>query len=268
MELANARAKLGRADEHLRELRSEIQSFVETEPYRVVNVERATNLDVAVLAVRDFPPLRLGLILGDILANLRSALDNLVNELALLNGKDPGTSTSFPIFSNQADFDRRGRQRIKGLTQDQVEVIEHLQPFQNDRDPTICALATVNEYVNIDKHRAIHPTLTAFRDVRGYAESFRREGIDTHLRLDIDPVGFRRELEDGLELAHIIWRDPIPDPKPRMSAEFPIEVGFGRKGLRFEALPEIRWHINLVIECFARDFGQPIELSPLSGSAK
>lgn len=263
--LTNPRAKLGRADEHLRELRDEIQAFVNTDPYAVVNEERAADLNVARLRVLDYPPLRLGLILGDVLANWRSALDNLANELVRLNGNDPGTSRSFPIFSDEADFVRRGKRRIKGVSDEHAAIIEGLQPFQNDRDPTIRALFAVNDYVNADKHRAIHPTLTAITDARGYAGSFRRDGVDTDLNIEIDPVGFGRQLEDGLDLAHIKWPHPVPNPKPKMTAEFPIEIAFGERGLRFQALPEIRWHIHIAVECFAPDFSEPISLTPLRG---
>lgn len=265
-ELTNPRAKLGRADEHLRELQAAARAFVKTDPYSVENEERAADLDVARVSVREYPPLRLGLIFGDVLANWRSALDNLANELVYLNGQDPGTRTSFPIFSDESDYARRGRRRIKGVSDAHAAIIERLQPFQNQTDPTIRALAVVNDYVNIDKHRTIHPALTAVNDAHGYARSFQREPIDTQFSFAVDPVGFGQPIEDGMELAHIRWHLPIANPKPRMTAEFPIEIGFGENGLALKFLPLIRWHIHLVVECFAPDFNQPINLDPLRGT--
>jgi hypothetical protein len=262
MDLINPRAKLGRADEHLRELHSEARAFVETDPFSVVNEERAADLDVALLRVREYPPLRLGLILGDVLANWRSALDNLANELVVLNGNDPGKRTSFPIFSKRADFARQGSKWIKGMSEEHARIVEALQPFQNETDPTIRALVAVNEHVNVDKHRAINPALTAIVDAQAYAASFRREPIDTEFYFEVDPVGFGARLEDGMELAHIRWHQPVPNPKPLMAAEFPVEIAFGEKGLSLKALPVIRWQINLVVECFAPDFGQSINPSP------
>lgn len=244
-------------------MRDEIQAFVKTEPFSVVNEERAPDLDVARIAVRDYPPLKLGLIFGDVLANWRSALDNLVNELVRLNGHDPGTSASFPIFSDPADFAGRGKKRIRGASREHAAIIEGLQPFQNDWDPTIQALRVVNKYVNADKHRAIHATFAAITDAHGYGASFRRDGTESAFNFVVDPVGFDRELEHGLEIAHIKWQRPAPDPKPLMSAEFPVEIAFGEDGLRFQKLPEIRWHIHVAVECFAPDFGEPIKLTPL-----
>jgi hypothetical protein len=256
--LKNPRAKLARAEEHLIELIAATREFVDADPYRVVNEERDIDLDIAVLSVREYPPLKLGLIFGDVLSNWRSALDNLANELVRLNGKDPGTSTSFPIFSTERDFERRGQRRIKGVANSHAANIKALQPFQTDIDPTVQALRVVNEYVNIDKHRAIHPALTAVVDAHGYAASFRRRPLDTEFSFEVDPVGFDRELVNGMELAHIRWGHPVPSPKPPMSADFSIRLAFGEKGLLLDALPEIGWHISAIVECFAPDFGDSI----------
>jgi hypothetical protein len=261
--LVNSRAKLARAEEHLCQLIAEAKTFVKSDPYRVINEERGADLDVAVIRIQEYPPLRLGLIFGDVLANWRSALDNLANELVRLNGLDPGSRTSFPIFSRRADFESRGGKRIRGVSETHRAIIGKLQPFQTDLDPTVHALKILNEYVNIDKHRAIHPALTAVVDAHGYAASFRSEALDSEFHFEIDPVGFDRELVDGLDLAHIRWRHPVPNPKPRMSAEFSVRLAFGEKGLLLDALPRIAWHLNLVVECFAPDFGEPISLRPL-----
>lgn len=261
--LVNPRAKLARAGEHLLELVSAARDFMDGDPHTVINEERAADLDVAVVRVREYPPLRLGLIFGDVLSNWRSALDNLANELVRLNRRNPGARTSFPIFSQEADFASRGRRRISGVSEEHAAIIAALQPFHTDRDPTVEALRVVNEYVNVDKHRAIHPALTAVVDAHGYAASMRREALGTEFYFDIDPVGFDHQLVNGLELAHIRWHHPVPDPKPRMSADFSVQLAFGDRGLLLDALPRIDWHINVVIECFAPDFGESINLPPM-----
>jgi hypothetical protein len=45
------------------------------------------------------PPLRLGVMFGDCVQNLRSALDHLAWQVTLLDGGTPGDSTQFPIAS-------------------------------------------------------------------------------------------------------------------------------------------------------------------------
>jgi hypothetical protein len=48
--------------------------------------------------ITEEPPFRLGLIFGDFLYNLRSALDNLITQLVLLAGNTPGKHNQFPIL--------------------------------------------------------------------------------------------------------------------------------------------------------------------------
>jgi hypothetical protein len=47
-----------------------------------------------------------------------------------------------------------------------------------------------------------------------------------------------------------------------MSAEFSVRLAFGERGLLLDALSTIGWHINLVVECFAPDFGESINVKP------
>lgn len=252
--LENPLAKLGRANEHLQQLLNEARAFVKTDPYSVVNEERAADLDVARLSVREYPPLRLGLIFGDLLANWRSALDNLVYQLVLLNGCDPGGGSSFPIFVSEDHFENRGKNYIRGVRSDHAAIIEALQPFQERKDPTAQALAAVNKHVNIDKHRAIHPALTALIDAEDYAKSFRRESTTAEFEVEVEPVGFNQPLEDGMELSRIHWRPPVPNPKPLIEAEFSVEIAFGESGLALRALPAIHRHVQTVVGRFASDF--------------
>ncbi len=58
--------------------------------------------------------------LGEILYNLRSALDHLVWQLVLANGKTPGRDNSFPIIKNEDDWQTQKtgkRWMLKGVSQ-------------------------------------------------------------------------------------------------------------------------------------------------------
>lgn len=72
-----------------------------------------------------------------------------------------------------------------GISEEHSKIIAALQPFQTDIDPTVQALKVVNDYVNIDKHRAIHPALTAVVDAHGYRASFGRELLDDEFHFEI-----------------------------------------------------------------------------------
>jgi hypothetical protein len=80
------------------------------------------------------PPLRLGVILGDMVHNLRSALDHLVWQAVLRNGGRPNRSHQFPICDDEKDWN------------DACNVV--MKP---------AALSRLREISNEDKHRVVTP---------------------------------------------------------------------------------------------------------------
>src|SRR5262245_52737821 len=74
--------KLARAKEHFTELREKAEAFLATEPYDwSMETEAFTDgtREYRISAsVDDHPPIELGLIAGDVVQNLRAALDQLI----------------------------------------------------------------------------------------------------------------------------------------------------------------------------------------------
>lgn len=254
--LTNTLAKLARADEHLAALDAAAREFASRDPYSVA-AEGERDRDrayVARLKVREWPPLRLGLILGDVLYNWRSALDNMIHPLVRLNKHIPGRRSSFPIFDDEGDYERLGVKRIRAVGKDHAAIIESLQPYPGRTDPTIAALALVNEHCNADKHAAIHPVFGAFTKPEDAARNMRREPITAEFELRFDPVGFGKPLEDGMEVARITPIGKPPETKPKLYIDLPAEIAFGERGLALNALPTIRRHIHAVVARFPADF--------------
>ena len=97
--LDGVRAKLARADVHVAELRSLLEPIVaiatasvecEREASGTRLVYRLTNVPVV-------PPV-VAAVVGDVLQNLRSALDHLAWQLVLSDGGQPDELTQFPIY--------------------------------------------------------------------------------------------------------------------------------------------------------------------------
>lgn len=254
--LDNSLAKLARADEHLGTLDAEAREFVNRDPYRVTSEgqRESDGSYVARLEIKEWPPLRLGLILGDVLYQWRSALDNMIHPLIRLNRQTPGRRSSFPIFDKEKEYERLGAKRIRGVSKKHAAIIESLQPYPGRTDPTHRALAVVNEHCNADKHAAIHPTFGAFTKPEEAARSIRREPITTEFKLEFDPVGFGKPLEDGMEVARITPIGEPPETKPKLQVDLPVEIAFGERGLALKALPTIRGHIHAVVARFQSDF--------------
>ena len=102
---------------------------------------------------------------GAIVHWLRSALDNMVYERALVNTNDniqnPG-QLQFPIIDSQSDFDPVGVRQISALSSQDQAIIESFQSYhgvagRSDRfsGPYIHQLSLLRKISNTDKHREV-----------------------------------------------------------------------------------------------------------------
>jgi hypothetical protein len=92
--LLGPRLKLLRFEDHFAALKRATRAFLESQPYRVPSEVKAGGYEHIWRAVEvKRPDPRLGVIIGDCLHNLRSALDHLAWQLVVLEG-DPSTQTA------------------------------------------------------------------------------------------------------------------------------------------------------------------------------
>jgi hypothetical protein len=101
-------------------------------------------------AVLRRPPLEWGLIAGDAIHNMRSALDHLACVLVGENGGEITRSTSFPLYERPPN--RRGHRRIdaslKGMHSDNEARIRAMQPYldpESDRSKRIVRLSQLEQ---------------------------------------------------------------------------------------------------------------------------
>src|SRR4051812_8089914 len=107
-QLAGCWAKLDRAKEHQNELQEEGQRFLADASFQVdVDVDPKSGWHEVRLVRVPSVPLRLCVIVGDLVHNLRSALDHLVWQLVLLEGRTPGGHNRFPIYKDVDVFHDR-----------------------------------------------------------------------------------------------------------------------------------------------------------------
>lgn len=160
-----ARLKVGRAEEHVRELEREVRAYMGTHPYEFVRSSQADS-QVVPAHVRVVPPARLSAIIGDCLSNLRASLDLTFWTLALETGpKDPDRERIFfPIFSSEPKFQAALPGFSRYVSPEAADVIEQVQPFRT-RNSALAALRTLS---NKDRHGFLALT------VRGRATSDNR----------------------------------------------------------------------------------------------
>jgi len=166
--------KLTRADEHLESLRTEIQWWAASHPYRITR-ERDEDSGFTVFYAEPFgePPLKLSLIIGDILGNLRSCLDYLAQTLSVRGFGGPLSEGAerachFPICESQKTFAEARRSVIPRVEAAPLAAIERLQPYHRGKDRESDPLAILKTLSDFDKHRRL--PLIAQRAALGAAD--------------------------------------------------------------------------------------------------
>ena len=111
-------------------------------------------------------PIEWSIGVGEILYNLRSALDHLVWQLVIANGEDPKQVNQFPILDEEAEWTSpRTKANLKGVSDEDKKVICFLQPFNpllrlpingGNRPCNAQVFRTLRDLCNIDKHRHLH----------------------------------------------------------------------------------------------------------------
>ena len=92
----------------------------------------------------------ISIIVGEIIYNLRAALDYLIYELAILNSGQEQDGTQFPIDSDRSRFRGRRTTYLKGVSDAHVAEIKKLQPCYGCKwTKTLASLS------NPDKHRKL-----------------------------------------------------------------------------------------------------------------
>jgi hypothetical protein len=155
--LDGARAKIERAGDHLETLDRAIRRWLEDYGYRMVlepNVEPGKHR-IVMRANRagGSPPLHLGVIVGDALHDLRSALDHLIWQLVILDGHKPWKRNQFPIFDTPKQFKDERPRYLRGVSTEHRAQIEMYQPYHGgERGVRLSTLARLND---VDKHRVV-----------------------------------------------------------------------------------------------------------------
>lgn len=159
--LNGARNKIERAEKHFREVNAAVEiSLGAEDKNRVPPFEYVPDRqELIIFAPRPRPvDPALPLAIGDCIHNLRSALDHLIFQLAVLNGKavEAETKISFPIFLTAKDFQRCIAGKVAPfINGEALAEIEELQPYKAGNVHNADALWVLSQLDIIDKHRLL-----------------------------------------------------------------------------------------------------------------
>ncbi len=154
------RVKIERAEKHLDELEAAILSLGEV-TFKTVSLDFEPETGKPRF---DFRPLNaygpdIPAIAGDVIHNLRSALDHLAFHLVMVGitfGEPPPEKwedTQFPIFHSPDSYEAGKRRRIQGARREAIEAIDALKPYKGGCE----ALWLLRRLDNTDKHSFILP---------------------------------------------------------------------------------------------------------------
>jgi hypothetical protein len=162
--------KVDRAEQHLQEFKAAIDGYAQGHSYQAVRVvggakchEHTTCWRYRLYITQPDPVL--SVIFGDVLYNLRSALDHLAVAMVPSTRR---SSASFPVAAEDIWAKQNGcyivrnpeqrrsfRTAVRGMPAPAVEAIKSIQPYGMGQHPEGSALYQLNRLNNADKHRQL-----------------------------------------------------------------------------------------------------------------
>lgn len=214
--------KINRADEHIHEFDPALSAYLAGNPHVPrVDHDAKTGITTLRLEVRNPLPLKMNAILGDVLHNLRSALDHLAWQVALLNVSTPYDRTQFPIFDDGQRYANAASGRyfvLQSVAPVHRALFERLQPYQRGSQAQTHPLWLLHELSNTDKHRLVPVISTVVADNSLKINSMQASGI-----IDIR-AGGRGQAVDGAILAQF----RMPGAHVNADTEVSLEIQFGQ----------------------------------------
>lgn len=209
--------KLDRAKEHLDFLYTAIGEFWQLKPITVVPQDDPQSSDYQFrIEIHREPDIKWSILAGEVTFHLRSALDHLAWQLALLHvkGREPSLRTEFPIFDTSTAYDdpRVGAApKLKDILPAAHPDIESLQPYHRAEWPLVDLLWMLHRLNITDKHRIL---------IASFPQSM--------VRFDDAPGIFRNEgrLNDG----DVIY---VPKPIGNVKMEIGTDISFEYADLPF-----------------------------------
>lgn len=258
------RAKVERGEQHTNAVREELRRTFDSDPPGIGFREYAdleTQEWVLTITEVDDLPLKVGVLIGDALHNFRSALDQMVFELAFIDTKGREMEkTAFPCSTTLDNWRSTYVQNtlLAGLSKTHRTVIQRLQPYRRWEWPDLPPMhpfALLNDLSNDDKHRLVQPTLVFPVSIEF---DIPHVGQDCHVR--DGPIGgesvIGRPAEVGADLIRIPIEITGPNPHMEVKTDAQAQVCF-RNGIPADGLvDQVAKLTRLAVETVAPEFSK------------
>lgn len=169
MPFNGCRQRIERAKAHREALAEAWEHFLDSNPYRViVHMENNGTGRIWVEPTHSLgiPPV-FGLEFGEMLYQLRSALDGCIFDAAVLDsGQNPPPNErnlEFPICESRADYPKKAARNLGPLAEKRKAIVESVQPYNAPNvtaEELMCSphrcLRILNDWARKDRHRRLH----------------------------------------------------------------------------------------------------------------
>ncbi len=196
---------------------------------------------------------RWGVLLGDAIHNLRSALDHVIWQLVVLNGEEPGAHNQWPLCRSREGYLKPRKKGgvsvretfLRGVAKDARAIIDRLQPYRAGPDLDRHFLSSLAPLSNADKHRVIQ---AGFLGIHEFPEGFLARSEDVGEPLE--GTFTSGPLEAGAYVVDCLLAITGPNPQVKMQGNLTLVVGFGEEGFALSAIGEMALKIGETIELF------------------
>ncbi len=228
--LESADLKLVRAAEHLNAIEACSTAYADRDPCKIVTDSNGKET----LKITETPPPQIAIIAGEMVYQIRSALDHLAFDLVKLN---PNISTIDPKWFEHCEFPLRTKivrgcklplpqaqfsRALPGISIRAFTFIESVQPYYGR--PFSNQIGILAGLSNIDKHRYLNLTVARF----SHSELITDANLTTVVKCG---------LQNGAEIKPLISPDEIPS-NVDLQRSFSAFVTFGEPSLgRAATLP-------------------------------
>ncbi len=170
LDLSSSTAKIIRALEHVDTLEAELRAWLKVTPTYGLRFDITAETgwcSVMLTPQKGVVEPRFGVLLGDVVHNLRSALDYVVASLVEASNSTLVARHKFPIYADKTRYLKEvgtpaaprstgplGGVRFGG------ELIESVQPYKRQPEPRVVQLWAVHRLSNADKHRQLTTSVT------------------------------------------------------------------------------------------------------------
>jgi hypothetical protein len=161
IDFSSARRKLARAKEHFQELNRQLADYLEERPYQQIIEPDPANAEQLEHKIKITKPLpdSLGDVVGDVVTNLRAALDHATYALAAEGKTEDPKNAAFPFARTEPEFENSLKGRAKDVPAKYYDLLRSFKPYKGGNE----VLWGLNMICNADKHKMLTPVGMAVR---------------------------------------------------------------------------------------------------------